>query len=200
MSRSRVRIQVVALAFILLPAAAGVLAVHASATCERFVRTYVTRPVRNRVSKETAEAWAKWGIAHPNWKPNPKLHRPKYVMNREEAVEKVEFACSMPVIPSANDGLLKISDLEPPPPIIDLSRMNPTQITLPDEAPPEVAEITPDTWPQLGPFVPPILSPVPIPPPPSPLPEPSSLLLVGSGLVCMLLLRGKLFRAVGKTA
>ena len=61
MSKTRIRIQVAVLAFILVPAAAGVLAVHASATCERFVRNYVTRPVRNRVSKQTAEAWAPGG-------------------------------------------------------------------------------------------------------------------------------------------
>jgi len=56
MKRPRIRMQAAALTFILLPAAAGVVAVHASATCERFVRTYVTKPVRNRVSRETANA------------------------------------------------------------------------------------------------------------------------------------------------
>ena len=27
-----------------------------------------------------------WRVAHPDWKPNPNIHRPKYVMTREEAV------------------------------------------------------------------------------------------------------------------
>jgi hypothetical protein len=212
MSKTRIRIQIVALVFLLLPAAAGVLAVHASATCERFVRTYVTKPVRNRVSKQTADAWANWRIAHPNWKPNPNLHRPKYVMTREEAVEKVDFACSVPVNPTSVSQLLQTAESEPPPPIIDLSRMNPIQITLPDEIPPEVAEITPDdSWPSLGPFVPPILGgsspggPVfPAIPPQTPLvgetPEPSSLVLSGSGLACVLLLGMKLRRAQNKRA
>jgi hypothetical protein len=210
MSKTRLRIQIAVLAFLLLPAVAGVLAVRASADCERFVRTYVTKPVRNRVSKQTAEAWAAWRVAHPNWKPNPKVLRPKYVMNREEAIAKVAFACSMPVIPTKNEGLLQIAELEPPPPIIDLSQMNPTQITLPDEVPPEVAEITPDnSWPALGPFVPPILGStipgvpgVPVVPPvgPGPVPEPSSLVLAGFGLACMLLLSAKLFRAERKRA
>jgi hypothetical protein len=210
MSKTRFRIQVAVIVFLLLPAVAGVLAVHASADCERFVRKYVTKPVRNRVSKQTAEAWAKWGVAHPNWKPNPAIHRPKYVMNREEAVEKVAFACSIPVLPAATDQLLQISEVEPPPPIIDLSKMNPTEINLPDEIPPEVAEITPDnSWPSLGPFVPPILGGtfpgipgVPIVPPivTATTPEPSSLVLAGSGLVFMLLLCGKLFRAERKAA
>src|ERR1039458_7122109 len=106
MSSTRIRIQAAVVVFILLPAAAGVLAVHASATCERFVRTYVTKPVRNRVSKTTADAWAKWRLAHPNWKPNPNLHRPKYVMTQDEAVQKVAFACTIPEVPSTTDILL----------------------------------------------------------------------------------------------
>lgn len=208
MSKTRLRIQIAVVVFLLLPAVAGVLAVHASADCERFVRKYVTKPVRNRVSKQTAEAWAAWGKGHPNWKPNPNVHRPKYVMNREESIEKVAFACSIPVEPSVTQQLLQISELEPPPPIIDLSKMNPTQITLPDEIPPEVAEITPDeSWPALGPFVPPILGTSPggpgypnVPPPGGGVtPEPPSLVLAGSGLVCMLLLGAK-FRAERKAA
>jgi hypothetical protein len=184
--------------------------VRASADCERFVRTYVTKPVRNRVSKQTAEAWAKWRVGHPNWKPNPNVHRPRYVMTREESVEKVAFACSIPLMPTENHLPLTISDLEPPPPIIDLSKMNPTQLDIPEEIPPEVAEITPDnSWPAIGPFVPPILGTtipgipgVPGVPeaPLGPVPEPSSLVLAGSGLVCMLWLRGKVFRAGRKAA
>jgi hypothetical protein len=199
MSRSRIRIQAAVLAFILLPAAAGVLAVHASATCERFVRTYVTKPVRNRVSKQTAEAWAAWRLAHPNWKPNPNLHRPKYVMNREEAVQKVDFACTLEVIPAITDALLVPAEV--PPPIVDLLPMASTELTFPNEIPPEVAEITPDNeWPALGPLVPPILGgtfpgavlPI-VPPDVNPVggtvSEPASLLLAGTGFgfICLLL-------------
>lgn len=203
MKKSHIRFQVAALAFLLVPAAVGVLAVHASATCERFVRQYVTKPVRNRVSKQTAAAWAAWRVGHPDWKPNPNVHRPKYVMNRDETVKKVEFACSVPVIPAITDGMMQIAQVEPPPPLVDLSRMTPTQISVPTEIPPEVSEITPDnSWPPLGPFVPPILGgPTPggpvfpvVPPVPPPLtaavPEPPSLLLAGSGIACLWLMAG----------
>lgn len=211
MNSPRIRIQAAALAFIMLPAAVGIVAIRASATCERFVRTYVTKPIRNRVSKTTAEAWAQWRIGHPNWKPNPNLHRPRYSMNREEAVQKVEFACSVPLIDTSVDGLFP--EVEVPPPIVNFPPMTATEITLPNNLPPEVAELTPeDSWPQLGPFLPPILGgppinaggvPVfPIVPPETPLPgggpvsEPASLLLVGSGLAGMCLILAARIRTV----
>ena len=198
MSRSRVRIQAAVIVFILLPAAVGVLAVRASATCERFVRTYVTKPVRNRVSKTTADAWAKWRVGHPNWKPNPNLHRPKYIMTKDEAVQKVAFACTIPIIPSTTELLFTPADFDAPPPIINFPPMETTEVTFPDVVPPEVAELTPEeTWPPLGPFVPPILGGSPpitlplIPPPPGgEVAEPASLLLAATGLGSLWLLMG----------
>jgi hypothetical protein len=207
MSSTRIKIQAAVIVFILLPAAAGVLAVHASATCERFVRTYVTKPVRNRVSKATAAAWAEWGRAHPNWKPNPNSHRPKYVMTQQEAVQKVEFACSVPVVPSTTDMLFTMAEVDPPP-MINFPPME-HQVTFPDEVPPEVAELTPeDTWPQLGPFVPPILggpvvpggvTTVPVVPPVGGnVVEPASLLLTGTGIGVLFLLLNAKLRGAGE--
>ena len=199
MSNPRFRIQFVVLALVLLPTGIGVVAVQASPICQRLVRTYVTVPVRNRVSKATAMAWAKWRVGHPNWKPNPKIQRPKYVMTREEVVRKVDFACEIPTIPTIPTTLVSLlapPDLIGPPPIFDLPPMNATQITIPDLTPPDVAEVTPsNSGPPYVPFIPPILSSGPPPttgisvPPVVPIvpltpivPEPSSLLLLASGL------------------
>lgn len=179
MRSSRIRTQVAFLVFILMPAAAGVIAVHASATCERFVRTYVTKPVKNTVTKKTAEAWAEWRVAHPNWKPKPNVHRPKYVMTRDEAVQKVEFACTVPTDPVELNVMFSAADFQGPPPFIH--QMAQTQINFPD-VPPEVAEA-----------MPPILAlpaiPLSTPPPVGAVPEPGSLFLVGSGFgfICLLI-------------
>lgn len=201
MSNVRMRIQTAVLAFILLPAAAGVLVVHASQTCERYVRTYVAKPVRNRVSTATAAAWARWRIAHPNWKPNPKVSRPKYVMTREEAMAKMDFACAVPTLPSTTTLLFTPADFEGPPPIVDIPPMEATQIDLPNALPPEVSEIPPETpsdsWPPFVPFIPPILGSAPggssavltvVPPPlpvTGPVPEPPSLILAASGIAAL---------------
>jgi PEP-CTERM motif len=187
MSSSRLRLQFAVLVFILLPAVSAVVAVHASATCERFVRTYVTRPVKNKVSKTTAEAWAAWRLAHPNWKQNAKNQRPKYVMARDEAVQKMDFACSMPTDPANLDLILKPADFDIPPPVVNLHAMDMTQMDFPGLAPPQVGQMPPQVAQLILP-----------PPPPTPsvatysagdVPEPASLLLVGTGFcgVCFLL-------------
>ena len=180
MNRSRIRIQIAALAFILLPASVGILAVHASATCERFVRTYVTTPVRNKVSKQTAEAWAAWRTAHPNWKPNPNIHRPKYVMTREEAVEKVNFACSIPTEPVNLDLIFTPASFAAPPVITSLPNMEIAETLLPVELPPQVVQVMPV---------------MPIVPQESTLqsgeiPEPESWLLVATGFGFLCLVAG----------
>lgn len=182
MRSSRIRTQVAFLLFILMPAAAGVVAIHASATCERFVRTYVTKPVKNTVTKKTADAWAAWREGHPNWKPKPNVHRPKYVMTRDEAVKKVEFACTVPTDPVQLNVLFSPADFEGPPPFIELHQMAQTQIDFPDEVPPEVAEAMPPViaLPAIAQSTPPSIGDVP---------EPGSLFLVGTGFgaICLLL-------------
>lgn len=174
---------------------AGLAAVSAAPNCERFIHSYVTVPVRNRVSKATAEAWAKWRVAHPDWKPNPNVQRPKYVMTRKETVEKIEFACSLPTEPLYLDMLFTPADFNAPPPIFAFPPMEATQVTIPAPTPLEVSEfpteIVRTEWPPLIPYVPPIEEggstsfptlPVVTPPVVLPTPEPPSLVLVALGL------------------
>jgi len=179
MRSKRIRIQVAVLLFLLLPASAGVLAVHASAACERFVKTYVTRPIQNRVSKQTADAWAAWRAAHPNWKPNPKNHRPKYVMTREESVKKVDFACAVETDPTSLD-----LQLEPEMPEISMPVMT-TELKLPPPAAPTLTELA-----ELTPIATPLFA-VPNVPVPGPVPEPDSLVLALSGTIFLGMLIGK---------
>lgn len=175
MRSTRIRIQVAVLIFLLLPATAGVLAVHASAACERFVRTYVTKPVRNEVSKQTAAAWAAWRAAHPNWKPNPKSRRPKYVMTREEAVKKVDFACAVEPMPVSLDLRLDPIEVEELPPAVVLPAMT-SQLQLPEVKAPAATELA-----ELTPFVPIAIPLEPVVP--GPIPEPAGLVLVGTGVL-----------------
>jgi hypothetical protein len=200
----RTRIYTAVLSVVLVPAGIGVVAVHASPTCQRFVRTYVTVPVRNRVSKATELAWAKWRVGHPNWKPKPGVIRPKYKMTREEAVKKVDIACDAPTVPTTMDKFFTPADFDGPPPAADLPPMESTQITFPDSTPPEVAEEIPPVAPgspntpdapglYIPPYIPPIFGggsppaqtvPPPIlPPPPGLVPEPASFLLVALGML-----------------
>jgi hypothetical protein len=178
MRSKRIRIQVAVLLFLLLPASAGVLAIHASAACERFVKTYVTRPIQNRVSKQTADAWAAWRTAHPNWKANPKNHRPKYVMTREESVKKVDFACAVETDPTSLD-----LQLEPETPQISMPVMT-TELKLPPPAAPTLTELA-----ELTPIATPLFA-VPEVPVPGPVPEPGSLVLTLSGTVFLGMLLG----------
>ncbi|MGD0888646.1 MAG: PEP-CTERM sorting domain-containing protein [Acidobacteriaceae bacterium] len=184
----------------------GAFAVNASPNCQRYVSDYVTTPVRKRVSKATALAWARWRTGHPNWKPNPKVQRPRYVMTTQEAMDKVNFACAVPPNPVITELLHTEADRDGTP-SIDPSATGATQLYIPDLTPPEVTEVpsgqgssdsTAVSWPSDSPSIPPqALPPVsppaggitlpPIVPPDTTLataevPEPPSLLLVASGI------------------
>ncbi len=191
------RIQAVVLT-ILFSAGAGVMAVQTSPQCHRFVRTYVTKPVRNRVSKATALAWAKWREEHPNWKPKPGAARPKYVMSKQEVLDKVAFACEAPTEQTPSNLFFTPADFGPPPAMVDLPPMETTMTPFPDLLPPEVIESPPllvslpngpDGPDGPGIFIPPYIPPiftgtqVVLPPVIEPTPEPASFVLVGSGMM-----------------
>ena len=93
-------------------------------------------------------------------------------MTREEAVQKVEFACSVPTTPTELDTLFETADIDGPPPIVNTPLLDTTQINFPDQIPPEVAELMP-VLPVIAVYTP-LASPGPIP-------EPASLIMVGTG-------------------
>jgi hypothetical protein len=142
MGHTRMRTAVLAV-FLLLPAGVGIIAVHASPVCERLVRTYVTVPVRNRVSKATAQAWAKWRVGHPNWKPDPRAIRPKYVTTRKETVEKVQVACEVGGAQRQGGPFSTAQGSEDEPPPIDISAMGPMGVSLPDPTAPGIVDLPP---------------------------------------------------------
>lgn len=124
---------------------AGVVGVHASTECVRFV----TKKIRHhKVSSATAARWAAWDKAHPNWHPKK---------STAEIMAQLDFACAVPVIQKPADG-----DLPP----VDLNTFSfPTTIELPPpNAPPVVAmneppqDLIPDS-PPVSFVSPPIYSP-----------------------------------------
>lgn len=143
------------------------MTVHASPTCEKFVKTYVSTPVRNRVSKATAEAWAKWRVGHPNWKPNPRVQRPRYKMSQHEVVKKVDYACQVETDPKMMEALFPPEDLNPPNPEVkrdssDVPPVETTDVTVPDTIPPVPAEVPPTSEASVPPdnLIPPYFPPI----------------------------------------
>jgi hypothetical protein len=156
----------------------GTLAIEGAPVCERLVKTFKDKRVKNRVSPKTLAAWQLWGKGHPDFKPH---YRPKYKNTREEVVEKVAFACEVPKIPQS-----------PPPEIITEFlpvEFPPVQVDLPPPGLPPVEEIAFNNETPPLPFVPPYSPGTPTEPP-SPVPEPSSLLLLGTGGAFLILLVG----------
>jgi len=201
----RISIPSIVLGAVLLPLAIGAVAVHASPACQRLVHTYVTVPVRNRVSKATAMAWAKWRVGHPNWKPNPKVQRPRYVMTTQEAMDKVDFACETTAIPFNDGSVLPPRTLADFLPIVDLAMSGPPpafpEVTAAEAVAAPAGDGGPNPvagwWPPPSFSIPPVLGSVPpsTGAPSSPpivssesmpiaeaTPEPPSLLLVASGI------------------
>jgi len=195
MRDTRLGIRTVALALILLPTTAGIVAIDASATCQRFVRTYVTLPLHKRVSKATAIAWANWRVSHPNWKPKPNAQRSLTPLTREEAVKKVNFTCDVEdATPSNMQSLIALN-----PPIVpsefEPAEIETSQVSFPDQPQAETSQITPNVAAvtPVHPYVPTIPTsslppfietPLTVTPPTTDVtPEPSSLMLLATGMI-----------------
>jgi hypothetical protein len=193
MKDPRFGIRSVALALILLPTTAGIVAIDASATCQRIVRNYVTVPLHKRVSKATAIAWANWRVAHPNWKPKPNAQRSLSPLTREESIKKVDFTCDVEdATPANTNSLIALnSPLTPPefvPSLVDTSQTsNPAR---PQQQTSQMAHYATPITP-IDPYVPtvpsgslPTVLETPITPPTTDVtPEPSSFMLLATGMI-----------------
>jgi hypothetical protein len=169
----------------------GVVGVHASTQCVRFI----TKKVRHhKVSAATAARWAAWDKAHPNWHPKKKP---------AETLAQLDFACAVPVIQKPVDGELPplelntfnfAPDLELPPPDappVVVAENEPPQDLVPNE--PSPSYVMPPIY---TPPYPTLFGPPPTPPtrsvqpPPgggSPglAPEPSSWMLLATSMLAM---------------
>jgi hypothetical protein len=163
----------------------GVVGVHASTQCVRFI----TKKVHHRVSAATAARWAAWDKAHPNWHPTK---------SPAETLAQLDFACAVPVIEKPADGDLPPLELNtfsfpqdlmlPPPagpPIVAMNK--PPQDLFPD-APP-ISLVSPPIY---SPQYPTLFGPPPSPPSrsvqptgPGLTPEPSSWMLLATSMLAI---------------
>ncbi len=207
MNVSRVFIRSVVLISVLLPATIGAIAVNVSPNCQRYVSAYVTAPVRRHIGKATVLAWAKWRIAHPNWKPKPGAQGSKALLARKKGADEANFPCEVSPIPAITNSLLAMVGNEKPPALVDFSAMNTEPSNLPDLTPEGASKVlsgeaasnppggseTSGSSPirQVFDPAPPVVGGTPLVPvvPPDVLPvnavvpEPPSLLLAASGIV-----------------
>ncbi len=163
---------------VLLFAGIGALSVEGLPTCERYVKSFVEKRVKNPVSRTTAMRWAEWGKTHPNFKPKP---RPKYKLVKQEVVRKVDFACQVEA--PAPDLVATL----PPGPLPDMSIEPTPVIMVPFEPPlpPTPTDVATNGAPPLV-FVPPYTTGL-TPPIVSAVPEPNEFVLLLSGLAAVAL-------------
>ncbi len=159
---------------ILLFVGMSAVSVEGLPACERYVKSFVEKRVKNPVSRTTAMRWAEWGKSHPDFKPKP---RPRTKLVKQEVVRKVDFACQ---VDAPNPDLVATL---PPGPLPDMSiePMPAMLITFEPPLPPTPTDVATSDAPPLV-FVPPYTTGL-TPPIISDVPEPSEFLLVLSGFV-----------------
>ncbi len=154
----------------------GTMGVHASTDCQNLFLAYknqVAKRLRHRVSAATLARWAAWNKAHPHYHPT-----------RQESLDKINFVCGVPTIPSGMDTAVPPIAL---PPLLTSMTNTFTAPSLPgvtvaNLAPPD----TPGVPPSGDPVYPTVLSPGPpgsYSPPLSATPEPASLVFMTTGVV-----------------
>jgi hypothetical protein len=164
----------------------GVVGVHASTQCVRFITKKVRR---HKVSAATAARWAAWDKAHPNWHPRK---------SPAETLAQLDFACAVPLIEKPADGDLPplelntfnfAPNLELPPPDAPpvVAMLEPPQQLFPDQ--PSMSMVSPPIY---SPQYPTIFGPPPPPPPhsvnpinPGPTPEPSTWMLLATSMLAI---------------
>jgi len=160
----------------------GVVGVHASTQCVRFVQQKMQR--HHKVSAATAARWAAWNKAHPNFHPK---------RTPQETIAQIDFACKVPVEQKAS--------VTPELPKVEIAPFSlPVEFSTPPDGPPVV--VATDTPPQelfpnepgddvvsppiYGPQYPVMFGPIPFPavstplnpPPVEPTPEPAGWVLM----------------------
>ncbi len=159
----------------------GVVGVHASTECVRFIQKKVRH---HRVSAATAARWVAWDKAHPNWHPKTPT----------ETLAQLDFACAVPLIEQPVDGDLPplnltgfdfAMDMLPPPvtPPVTVAMNTPPPELLPLQPLPDV--VSPPIY---SPQYPSLFGSFPTPPshvvaPPGLTPEPSSWMLLATSLL-----------------
>lgn len=167
----------------------GVVGVHASTECVRFI----TKVRHHKVSAATAARWAVWDKAHPNWHPKK---------SPREVLAQLDFACAVPMVQKPVDGDLPPLELNtfnfasgvelPPPDSPPVEAMNqPPQNIVPDQ--PSMSLVSPPIY---SPQYPTLFGGLPPPPPPGHsvtpppngtglAPEPSSWMLLATSLLAI---------------
>ena len=171
----------------------GVVGVHASTQCVRFVQ----QKVRHRkVTAATAARWATWNKAHPNFHPK---HTPK------ETLAQIDFACKVPteekvsaeLLPPVELGTFEIPrEMTAPPPV---SAPPASPVIVATNAPPadlfplqpSDSIVTPPIYPPEYPVMFGPIGTLPLPssqtplPPVGPTPEPAGWVLMATAAAAM---------------
>ena len=166
----------------------GTVTVSASDTCQRLVKHYVVNVQevihkRHHYSKETVAKWKIWGLSHPDYHPPKRIVKRLYKRTVKETYDMFNFACGVEMKPVDTEGVAFLLPYEDSP-----SLFTPNDVLIPTLPPDNISTGSNGYGGPIGGgygggigFLP---LPAPLPPVVSSnTPEPSSLVLVGTGLL-----------------